>query len=426
MRILVMSSMAWDDTNSIGNTFSNWFSGKAWERDEFFHLYLRGQLPNNPVCKNYYKCTVFEMANLLKDREKIGTEFLYTPIQEKAPPKKTENRLISILHKAPLNIVYWGIDAVYRTGRWKNNKFKAWIEKAAPDVVFLCVTDVSFINGFAEYIKENTHAKRISYISDDFYTQFKHKPLYRRARLLKEYENIIKKSDRVMCASYTLKNFYEGLYGIKCDTIFKGCKVSEHINERVGDVLQIVYAGNLFYGRGEALFNIINAIRAINKTKQKFFLRIYCGDDMPEQDKEKYSIEGVAQFCGKVDYTEICEIEHRSDLVLVAESFEEKNKISTRYSFSTKIPDSLQSGCNVLGIGPNDISSIAFLKKLEFAYVIDDADKIKEELEKIYADKENFIERRCKAKEFVRRNFEMESNCALIRSQFEKTFEETV
>ena len=41
MKILVFSQMVWDDTNSLGNTMSNFFDGKSWENDSFYHIYMR-------------------------------------------------------------------------------------------------------------------------------------------------------------------------------------------------------------------------------------------------------------------------------------------------------------------------------------------------------------------------------------------------
>ena len=61
MNILVFSNSAWDDTKSLGNTMSNFFSGDIWKKDNFSNIYLRNAMPNNNVCKDYYRMTLLDM-----------------------------------------------------------------------------------------------------------------------------------------------------------------------------------------------------------------------------------------------------------------------------------------------------------------------------------------------------------------------------
>ena len=55
MRILIVTRNAWDDTNSIGNTVSNFFGGIP--DAEFANLYFRSSMPNNRLCKRYFQVT---------------------------------------------------------------------------------------------------------------------------------------------------------------------------------------------------------------------------------------------------------------------------------------------------------------------------------------------------------------------------------
>lgn len=414
MRVLVVSSMAWDNTNSIGNTFTNWFNNDVWKNDTFYNLYLRNQKPNNSVCNHYFQTTFFEMVNPFKKKNEIGKYFFYKN-DNYINKNNVEKKAIGILHKLPLNIIYHYIDYTYRKKRWLNEKLISWLREVDANIIFICVTDVSFIKGFVDYIKYNSKAKIVLYIADDIYSQFNSKSRYRRNKLLKELNFIIDNSDRVLCASLSLKNYYTKLFNKNCETIYKGCKIQKNINRKIGNPLEIVYAGNFLYGRGKLLLELMEIIEDINDEEEKYHLKIYCNDNISNKDANKYTVERVSTFYGNVDYHKICEIQRQSDFVLIVESFDEKNKLYTKHSFSTKIPDSLQSGCNILAIGPKDISTINFLLSCKFTYVVTSKDFIRQKLDEIYCNKKLLIINRELSTEYAYENFEYNRNCYRIR-----------
>ena len=73
MRILVISRNAWDDTNAIGNTISNFFSNI--DDIEFASIYFRSASPNNTLCNHYYRTSEAEVVKKWISKEKIGKEF---------------------------------------------------------------------------------------------------------------------------------------------------------------------------------------------------------------------------------------------------------------------------------------------------------------------------------------------------------------
>ena len=75
MRVLVISRNAWDDTNSIGNTLSNFFG--SLESVEFANIYFRSSNPNNAVCKRYYRATEKDILKNWFLPNKIGRTFIW-------------------------------------------------------------------------------------------------------------------------------------------------------------------------------------------------------------------------------------------------------------------------------------------------------------------------------------------------------------
>ena len=69
MKVLVISNSAWDDTNAVGNTLSNWFSN--WNDAEFSMLYSRDEAPNNECCSRYFLVSLSQIIkNLLTSHQK--------------------------------------------------------------------------------------------------------------------------------------------------------------------------------------------------------------------------------------------------------------------------------------------------------------------------------------------------------------------
>lgn len=425
MNILVVSSMSWDDTNSIGNTFSNWFGGNTWKDDTFYHLYLRKQSPDNKICNYYYQISVFDIINPFLKKEEIGRCFHYSKGETcfDDVSQKNEKNLIKLLHKIPMGFIYSFVDSAYRSKRWENNKLYNFIKASNIDVVFVCVTDVSFLSCFVDYIREKTEAKVVLYIPDDMKGRFEKTCLLRRKKLLLELKGIINNSDLMFCASSKLAEYYFKEYKKKALEIYKGCNIAPHINKNVGSTLKIVYAGSLFYGRDAVIRMLIKNIELFNKYNvQKYFLDIYCDDNMLQSEKDSFNIDGVSHFNGRLPYELICDKLKDYDLFLIPESFDETNKVFTKYSFSTKIPESLQSGINILAIGPNDVSSMTFLSGLPFVYYADSKDSIYKILEKISNEKDDLIKKRSESILFAKEKFDLENNRLSIRKAIMSTY----
>lgn len=420
MNILVVSSMSWDDTNSIGNTFSNWFGGLEWKNDEISHLYLRKQFPGNKVCREYYHFSVFELADIRKKKSEVGAEFEGDfSSAEGEETGNQEKKLISKFHENPSEFVYFVIDEFYRQQKWKNDKLEQFIHKVHPDIVFMCVTDASFLSPFVDYLRSISNAAIVSYLPDDVYGQIQSKAFYRRKKLTAELEHVIGESDLVFCASESLKDYYENLFHKKTETIYKGCTISETIKSTVGNPFRLIYAGNLFYGRDQVILKLIQAIRNINqKSRQKFFLEICSSENVPEELIAHMNCVDVSTFRGRLSYESVTKMIHEGDATVIPESFEEVNRIKTRYSFSTKIPESLMSGGNVLAIGPDDISSMQFLSNLPFVYYCSDMNGIEDLLKQI-AEDDQVIQKREEALDYAEKYFEISRNRKKIRSQLE-------
>ena len=101
------------------------------------------------------------------------------------------------------------------------------------------------------------------------------------------------------------------------------------------------------------------------------------------------------------------------------ESFEEKQKDTVRYSFSTKIIDCLQSGAQVLGIGPAGIASMEYLKKVDGAVVVDQHNLIEKAVAEL-SQTSKLLENAGKTRQYALQNHEEQAVQEKLRREFEE------
>ena len=91
-------------------------------------------------------------------------------------------------------------------------------------------------------------------------------------------------------------------------------------------------------------------IKEINKGGVKIILDIYTANEITKKINKALN-DGVNSFIhAAVSQKELQIIYQNCDIALHVESFDIKNKLLVRMSFSTKIIDCLSSGCAVMAI----------------------------------------------------------------------------
>lgn len=86
------------------------------------------------------------------------------------------------------------------------------------------------------------------------------------------------------------------------------------------------------------------------------------------------------------------------------ESFEEVEMQKTKYSFSTKIIDYLQSGSVILAIGPKDISSMRYLSNIPGVVSINDVNDLIFVLKEMIENSGYFIQRAYDIRDYAQRH----------------------
>ena len=394
MKILVFDQASWDDTNAAGNTLSNLFSG--WNSDEFASFYTRKQVPNNSIVSEYYSVSALDLLkNLLYKRNKSNrfTSDQIGSLREKIEKQHiAEQGSIDRLHQTNNELIYWGMEAVWRSRIWIDREFKEFVKDFSPDILFAFCTSTYILDPLINYLKKKLGTKIVLFIVDDVYGDYSKKGFFRRGYLKRSFRNCIKNADLLYGISKELCSAYEEAFGRKIVPLYKGCEFTDVGPKTFNSPLKIVYAGNLFYGRDDTLAAVAGCLKKINDGGLTAELEIYTAATITDKIEKKLNIPGTSRIMGKRPYDEIKRILSEADIVLHVESFDPKQTEYVHYSFSTKIVDCLQSGSGVLAIGPSGIASIEYLKGVPGAKVIDDPGNIENVLTEMVSKKDELSE----------------------------------
>lgn len=388
MKVLVISRNAWDDTNSIGNTLTNFFGNLT--EIEFANIYFRSARPNNRVCKEYYCTSEIEVMKNWFSAEKIGRRFHQEPMQKSEPQTQAvsrEKKLIHAIQKHGLRFAYQLSDHIWYSEKWINRSLDAFIEDFAPDLIFSFVKSVPQYYLTIRHLRETFDIPLMTWIADDEYTGLSR----RGAR--KEIENlsyILRESAVVYGCSEEICAYYNSIFGCRATPLYKTCDLSGPVRTMVNDPITMVYAGNLLYGRLEIIRQLTEELEGYSRPVH---FEIYSNTPLSPEEEAFFEQHSCTEYMGKRDYAYIKERLAEADVVLHAESFEADQILKTKYSFSTKIIDCLQSGSVLLGIGPAEIASIGYISRIPGACVIDDLRRLQEGLYTFLDDSAQFAKR---------------------------------
>lgn len=368
MRILTISNVAWDDRNSFGNTMSNWFS--EWKDIELCSIYTRGSLPNNNCCHHYFQVSIGDIARNLLTRYRIGRSFSRHEIDLVIKNDSAENHIIQTTIGWKRGLLRLVVEFVYASRIWFNRKTQNYILDYDPDVVFCFALADSFRYTLLKYIKRNTKAKIVMWIADDVWGQVQNRYSLIDYIYRKRYASLFEMTDKLYGASEMLCNEYSHIFGKCISPLYKGCTL-ELCKMTTNQPIQMVYAGNLLYGRDQTLAFLAKQLRRINQPSRRIQLSIYSSTTVSKDVLEQLNIEGTSRMYGVRPYEEIKRIMRESDVVLHVESFSEEQMKNVRLSFSTKIIDCLQSGSLMMVIGPQGIASVEYPRSIEGVVVVD-------------------------------------------------------
>lgn len=379
--VLLISHNCFSTFQNMGKTLKALFG--AFDKKQINQLYFHASYPDVDVCQSLFRITDIEIINSIKcfhrkcgsivDKHLIRADnALFDNEQSVAfhQAKKKKKYLIA------LRDILWGFR------RWDTRELNTWLDDIDPDTIFFAAGDAIFPYTISLIIAKRRNIPLVVYFCDDYYT-FKEKtlsPAYRIHHFLlkKSIKKVVSSARALVYISPSMEEEYRRLFGKTGEVIMTPYQNRLDIQKEPVTPLIMTYAGNLSLNRWRTLRLIGEALSEINKYDIRAVLNIYSGSK--EEITDQLTIENAMYFKGNITASEISNVIAESDILVHAESFDKSDIPRVKHSISTKIADYLASNRLILAIGPNEVASIAYLKKNNAAYIIDSKNEMVKDL----------------------------------------------
>jgi len=388
-RLLTISVNAWSESNSIGIFFSSHFG--AWNKENLSNIYLRNEKIDNKYCSQYFRIAEIDILKSMLSNKSLGIEISYNEknraILNKGNRKVKANKFIeSIKRIRPISILFLR-ELFWSVGFRNKDKLKAFLEKNKPEVIHMHCSGLIYPHKVLHYCHKITNAKVVLFCGDEIYSYKNFMPL---ARLYQFFLRIwikktVKISDLNYAATPELCNYYSVVFGKTFNVLYKGATVIPPKPKTHKLPMKLIYAGNILWDRWQTLSLIAKAINQISNGRQLYKLEIYTNNGLSKKMLSALNTE-YSEIKKAVAYEEVKRILSVADIVIHAEGFTEKFKKITKYSFSTKIVDCVQSGSCIMAVGPMELASINFLKNTNAAIIANSYEDICNQLQLIISD----------------------------------------
>lgn len=391
-RILIISGEAWRNESNGGNVLSNLF-GNLIDDYEFAQIYTNPALPSNAICNKYFHLSEADMLQTVFKRKYFGKVLKRNEFNIVGGdiPITTNSKLVFI-KKHLLNIAFLFQDILWRYSEWESPQLEQFIVDFNPDLIFAPMYYGINLHRLDRYAAELTGKKLVSYVSDDHLTfkQFSVSPIYWFNRLVLR-KNVLATS-KYYSLLYTMTqeqlDEYQPILKVPMKVLKKAgdFQIQPSYTPNADEPFVISYGGNLFYNRYKTLAKLATAIRVVNKDKRHFILNVYTQTPITPKFKKLLDDDKNTFLKGKVTMQELDNVYANSDIVLHVESFDLKQRLLTRLSFSTKIIDLLHSGRCLMAICWEKSSPYKYFESKDAAICVADGNAIEKELQRIIKD----------------------------------------
>lgn len=383
-KVLIVSRGVWDD-EGVSSTLSNIFQN--YDCEKLAQIYIETKKPNTKLCRNFFQISEFSLIKkLYKWRTQTGRRVDAEYVADTNTARKEALTMEYV--RGHRSFTYTVLrDLLWHLDGWKSKELRAFIKEEDPDVVWLTGSPLILMNRLSQYVVRLSGKPYCIYEMDDVYSykntaSHPFKFLYRYC-LRRRVKKLLQGAAQVFVISPKMKREFDSLFGIDSIVLTKGIDYTDRLFRGVTRSVPVnmVYAGNLIYGRLSTMEKLASALDEINKQSCRLVLTIYTGTPIPSVIREKMTKNGSVTFHDTVPYSQVSEIIRQSEVVLFVESFDEKTKNIARLSFSTKLTDYLAGGKCMLAIGPGDIAPMEYLVDNDAAITITNEHETIEKLE---------------------------------------------
>lgn len=373
LRILVVTHGAWREDTSIGNSYSNIFSGMG-DKFEFAQIYLKGSSPNSELVSRFFHIPEKALIKSCITRRPVGSEGVKSSDDASLT---SYGSTYDWFRRHRLELFLLGRDLTEALGKWKSNELYDFVESFNPDIIFGTLIYMPVINKLMLHLSERYSIPLVTYAWDDFYTTKRRSlsPFYW-ARFAAERPLIRRcatKSSRVYVINEPMREEYESCFGKSCRILVKGNRFDEGHKPDLktqGDVLELLYVGNIGDGRWQVLADLAKTVKWSNGSGvgKRLHLTVHTLSAIDGRMREALTVPGACSIMPPITASEVPDRLKSADVLIHVEPTSEKGRLQNRLSFSTKLVDYLFARRCILALG-GPTASIDYLERNDAALV---------------------------------------------------------
>ena len=417
-RVLIVSHPVLAKNTSMGKTLDTYFDG--WPRENIAQLYVKSEVPTDPLCVNYFRFTDPDALKSILQRRRQGTVLGEPDVHpERADPVENGN-LTGVYNygrkRTPL--IYLARDTMWRMSGWKHSGMLEWAKSFQPEVIFFASGDYAFAYRIVRFLSEQLGIPYVICCFDDYYlfssNQDRFLGKFRQKLFMKEVRRTVDGAAKILTVNDAMANAYGRFFSRKCGVVWTATALAEAENTEPAEKQGITFLGGLGLGRNLQLTEIADALQECAGTGIPEALDVYSEETDPDILRPLQEHSGI-RFRGFVSGDQVPGIIRRSRAVIHTESFDPVIRERVRYSLSTKIADSLASGTCMLAYGPPEAASMDYLIRNEAAFTATSQEELRTVLPRLFTDDAEYRRTAGKAKALARENHSPEATRETVR-----------
>lgn len=380
MKVLVVSNGCISRNSSNGRTLLNMLLN--FKEADILNFFSNTSFFDDSLGINYLNVTD---GQALKSFVSLGIK---KPNGDFVPPQ--DNETSSTKKKAGKTCFKMVIrNMVWKSYFWYGKSLKNAIKGFAPDCVLLQVGDLPFQFDFARKIAKQLNIPLIIYSSEDYclkdYDYIKgvnKKNFWYRVLHSKQYKAAKKAysfASLNVFNSESLKETISSKFKTKNNIVIYNSSSMSNYNKSSDQIKDVLYAGNIGLGREDSLIEFANALKQV---MPEATLNCY-GSIANDEALNKINKQENIKYHGVIPYSKLLEVIKNADMLVHAESFDAYRIKDLKYSFSTKIADSLMSGIPFFMYAPDTMAGSQYVKSINPDFFAAAKEELIEKLTKI-------------------------------------------
>ncbi|MBR5500049.1 MAG: glycosyltransferase [Clostridia bacterium] len=387
IKVLVCSVNAWN--SKVGdNTFPLLLN--ELPSANVASLFIREEQPDSTACDHYFRISEPRVIrSIIKRSTKTGecvTRLSSQNTSSHTVELAEHNKLYSNKQKKRFYYLKLLIrEIIWKFGKWNTPEFESFLDSFKPDVVIYEMSRYIHLNRIVRYILNRTGAAGIGCFWDDTFTYKQERRIgYKILRFFqrKNLVKLAKETKEFFAITPKTKSEADAFFKIDCTVLTKPIVTASMRTEpSCIEPIRMLYTGNLAIGREKTILSLVKELGKVNRDGVKIRLDIYTKTQLDDAYIAAYNTE-YSCLHAAITQEEVIALQNQSDVLLFAESFDDKEKIA-RLSFSTKITDYYAAGKCIFAVGNADLAPMELFAGDNSAIIVTNEHELFEGLNKL-------------------------------------------